>query len=851
MVDEYRRTLREYKDYQGRTVLKRIVLSATSFLDTYYVYNAVGQLRAVLQPEFQTSKSPNHGFYYLYDARGNMTQKKIPGAATATMSYDSRDRLKTTTDGKGQVFSYEYEDNLNRLERIKLGTSLISQNHYDKYTSLPGTIGSAQHFKADVFPEWANLNTYYIKSKADSGKFINGLLTASDQYIFNASGALESSYLRTLYYYDKKGQLIQTVRQLYGLGNNAIERVSYLLDFSGKVLRERTDQSVNSSTIHLEKGFAYDHMDRLVKVMHRVWTGNKAPKQYTHSELTYNEVGQLKTKKLHGGLQTLTYKNHVRGWMGSIQQSQGKTFSLNLEYLSNGNIKTMAWNANNTSGSMALAYDAASRLTSATGSGGFNGYNENLTYDKNGNITTLKRHENTTLIDKLTYTYTGSGNRFNAVVDSSGSSEGFPLGTTTGMVYDSLGNLLEDKIRKITLSYNPLNLIAQAKKETQTLSYIYDAGGRKLQVLSPAATTTYAGAFEYDGSGNLKRIATEEGQIVMASDSFRVEYFLRDHLGNVRMVLGENNQVKQVTEYHAFGRAVFRNGSVDQNRYLYNGQEIQDQTGFLDYGARQYDPLIGRFMSLDPLGEANEDYSLYLYAANDPIGSIDLLGLTDVNGDGIDDGTLLREVTVRAKKNNTEANLDNIQLALDAVGVFPGAGTVAGIANAGIDVYRGNYWSAAGNLVTSVPGLGTIIKGTKLAVASTKVISSIAKSKAVKVALVKVIATYRNMPSIPGTQKHHLIPQALLKKYKTDFAGASFNIHDKYNIEYLDKGFHASHRAYNELVTQEINTLIRKNGTLTNNDIMSLTDKLRTAVNEAQNDWRHFGGPILNEAFRP
>jgi hypothetical protein len=57
----------------------------------------------------------------------------------------------------------------------------------------------------------------------------------------------------------------------------------------------------------------------------------------------------------------------------------------------------------------------------------------------------------------------------------------------------------------------------------------------------------------------LRRIGLEEGQLVRTSSgSYEVHYYLRDHLGNVRMVLKEDGSVLQETEYYAFGLPIVK-----------------------------------------------------------------------------------------------------------------------------------------------------------------------------------------------------------------------------------------------------------------------------------------------------
>jgi len=78
--------------------------------------------------------------------------------------------------------------------------------------------------------------------------------------------------------------------------------------------------------------------------------------------------------------------------------------------------------------------------------------------------------------------------------------------------------------------------------------------------------------------------------------------------------------------------------TATENKYLYNGKEIQDDfgLGWYDYGARIFDPTLGRFMAQDKYAEVYYPLSLYSYCAGNPIKSV------DVNGEFI--GTIIGTV---------------------------------------------------------------------------------------------------------------------------------------------------------------------------------------------------------------
>jgi len=303
----------------------------------------------------------------------------------------------------------------------------------------------------------------------------------------------------------------------------------------------------------------------------------------------------------------------------------------------NGNIAEMTWRqGSGSSVGYKFVYDGANRLINAEGLTGVSGltnyaYQEKIgSYDKNGNIKLLERKANGATWDNLIYTY-ADGNRLSKVTDSGSATDGFKNGLSgdeEDYKYDNNGNLIKDKNRAIeegNLKYNVLNLVREVIVGGATLQYHYDAAGSKLRMSNTngAVNTKYAGAFEYNSGNYLTRIATEEGQISITNsgNDYAFEYYLKDHLGNTRMVMNEAGTMVQETEYFPFGLAIPK--MAGNNKYLYNGKELQPETRFLDYGARQYDAAIGRWMVVDPKNDASRASSPYNYAFNNPLKFID------------------------------------------------------------------------------------------------------------------------------------------------------------------------------------------------------------------------------------
>jgi RHS repeat-associated protein len=225
-----------------------------------------------------------------------------------------------------------------------------------------------------------------------------------------------------------------------------------------------------------------------------------------------------------------------------------------------------------------------------------NGTDPNSAYDENGNIKAMLQMGwklgGSNPIDSLNYTYYTSSNKLQNVIDGrndplttmgdfrTSSLSPYATGKTTSAidyVYDANGNMTRDLNKDIGsqtvdgIIYNHLNLPWQVKVRSATgtkgtITYIYDATGAKLKktTIDSAGNiqtlTTYIGNFQYQGTQSLTSGSTpadtlqffgqEEGRVRVKQDtaagqtltSFKYDYLIKDHLGNTRVVLTDEQQ---------------------------------------------------------------------------------------------------------------------------------------------------------------------------------------------------------------------------------------------------------------------------------------------------------------------
>jgi hypothetical protein len=418
-----------YKDFDDKVILKKVQLSSSpgtshmGWLNTYYVYDDLNNLRFVISPramEFYlagvsiSTTADELCFRYEYDQRKRLYIKKVPGAGEVWMVYDARDRLVMTQDanlralGKWMVSEYDLE---NRAWRSGLLTDGNNQSYHQNLaynsTSYPNTASSYEILTQTYFENYnwvagtgTALSSVMDASNTSNGSyFITGYnsspvysqpITQTLQIRSAQTGSMvkvvgsTSQYLYTVKFYDDRGRLIQTQSINFSGGK---DESTTQFDFSGKALRNYVQHQKNGTNAQSHTVLTklnYDAGGRLLTLYKAIDNASSDQLIVTN---TYNELSQLLNKQLGNNLDNLSYTYHIRGWLSSINKqfisgTSGNYFGMELGYdkltsvagttgyvnaLFNGNITGVVWKSagDGVGRKYDFIYDNVNRLTAA------------------------------------------------------------------------------------------------------------------------------------------------------------------------------------------------------------------------------------------------------------------------------------------------------------------------------------------------------------------------------------------------------------------------------------------------------------------------------------------------------
>ena len=182
------------------------------------------------------------------------------------------------------------------------------------------------------------------------------------------------------------------------------------------------------------------------------------------------------------------------------------------------------------------------------------------------------------------------------------------------------------------LFWNPDGTLEHvAQGGTTVASYIYDANGNRLLQKTPTGVTAYIGSHEVrlaGGNTNAVRYYSFGGQSVAVRDASGLKWLGNNSQGTVTVAIDAVTPANvDRRRYTPFGELRGTAPSWIGNQGFVGGQN--DPTGLVHLGAREYDPAIGRFISVDPVVDQGNPQQMhgYAYANNNPVTFSDPSGL--------------------------------------------------------------------------------------------------------------------------------------------------------------------------------------------------------------------------------
>ncbi|NUN04306.1 MAG: DUF2778 domain-containing protein [Bdellovibrio sp.] len=333
---------------------------------------------------------------------------------------------------------------------------------------------------------------------------------------------------------------------------------------------------------------------------------------------------------------------------GRLQNTTIENISDTRIYDSYGNLAEYAAYYNPPSGSPQLLYsyvltrDDLNRITTKVETIQGTTTTYNYAYDIMGRLSTVHRNG----LPYSCYFYDANGNRINGVIN------GVPFIAT----YDNQDRVLT--YAGITYTHTAdgyVDLVTYPDATTQ--QYVFDTLGNFRTVKLRNNQTEF---YQHDGQYRLvslflgstlqyRRIYAENDRIVarvnnsgVLSESYvygarnTPEYFYKnsaqhrvitDHLGSVRLVVNTaNGTVVQRMDYNEWGD-VLNDTSPGFQPYGFAGGIYLVASKTVKFGARVYDPSMGRWLTKDPILFGGGDTNLYGYTFSDPVNFIDPTGL--------------------------------------------------------------------------------------------------------------------------------------------------------------------------------------------------------------------------------
>nr|WP_221382037.1 polymorphic toxin-type HINT domain-containing protein [Actinoplanes polyasparticus] len=616
-------------DARGRTIQLRQyptrTPTGTDYAQTDYAYNSKGLLASVTGPD-------KHKWTYTYDLRGRKTSSLDPDGGESLTTYDDLGRVTGTRNANQQWLTYKYDD-LDRKIALWKGSSPVAGGQLAQWDYDSALFyGTTTKVKGQPFQA----------TRIDSGKeYITATRVYDQQYRPTTSKVTIA---------DSEPGIGGTYE--YDTGYNpdgSISAVTY--PASGDLLQETVRYTYTNQDQPLTLTNNYGTQAQSSIVSNAQYDALAHTTQYKLYTGLYSGVGKpayvsLETDQTTGRLNQISV--HRDGLAPNTVTDQHYTYD------DAGNVTKIADTptGGNYTDIQCFTYDRYQRLQEAwtpaqndcepsptnAGLGGVAPYWHTYTYtpggarsklvDHNtakGDVTTNYRYADTTANEPTT----GQPHilRSATTIDNTGTK-------TATYSYDGAGNT---KTRPgpngtQTLQWDAEGHLQSVTDAAGSTTYLYDADGNRLISRDTTGRTLYLGNQELRYTNSTAKTSCtryyEFGDSTVAQRTAQgVTWLFNDHQGTQNVMVDEKTLAETIRRQTPFGAPRGTAAAWGNTKGFVGG--TADLTGLTHLGAREYDPALGRFISIDPLFNASDPQSFegYAYAVNSPIVHSDPSGL--------------------------------------------------------------------------------------------------------------------------------------------------------------------------------------------------------------------------------
>ncbi|MFF5638708.1 RHS repeat-associated core domain-containing protein [Streptomyces sp. NPDC012825] len=631
-------------DVRGRTTEERQykdsnpvpTAAATQYEKTTRTYNTAGLLASLTDPSGRNTWS------YTYDLRGRQLTTADPDKGLTTNHYDADGRLDTVVGrldpatGKRNTLATTY-DELGRKTTLRIGSATgtkLAEWTYDTATGGKGLPHKSIRY------DTGNANAAYTAEA--TGYDTAGRSTGTKVTIPSVTGEelLAGTYT-----------VATTATPVSGLPRTAA--------YSTTNTNATTALPAETVTSHYGSNDTLAIVDSSLDHAYLRGAGYTAFGELAQAQL--GNLGKLVT-------QTLTYETSTRRLVKSQinREATGPATLSNITYGYDpvGNITSIrdAQNDGTVTDDQCFTYDWARRLTDAWSSGdacatkSVNGagtpnlgttdpYRTSWTFTDTGQrkTETLYKAGPVTANTTRTYAYPTTTGAAQAHAVRSVTATGGVTGTDT-YTYDTAGNLTKKTPATgpvQDLTWNEEDKLKTSTVSGQTTSFLYDAEGTRLVKRDPAKTTLYlpggqeleltrkAGTTSAAVTNGTRYYSVPGGSVIRTSKDGGVRILVSDHHNTNTLSISAANLAVNRRKSLPYG------GQRGAAPYFWPGTkgfvggDIDTTTNLTHIGAREYDPGLGQFISVDPLLVADAPGSLngYSYAGNNPVTTSDPTGM--------------------------------------------------------------------------------------------------------------------------------------------------------------------------------------------------------------------------------